>query len=399
MNFKCILQLFVIFTFTACSTNVVEIKNEKQGRLKASVQLEVCGEKKFLLDEESVPMPRYTQIVSLKGGKKYFTFLNKYNNSIYLFDYDKSIFEHRIAWDKEGANGISGMRAYHIKSLDSIYLYDKKRMGLYLSNNEGNILRRISLRGKKKDKKWFLKFPQFIPNAIAPFIETTDELLFTGFGSPEIQDSKLSKFKITVRLNLNMNDLNYSFSYPSSLYNDNYNWGDSYFTLVYSDLHPDGNKLLLSFPVSHNLYVADLHTGEYKTVYAGSNFAGSICSFDKSSKNTTLEYRRDQIQTQDWYTAIKYDKYRKVYYRFIMKSSAVEKSNTSWKEKPIAVIIFNEDFDYLGETVIGTMKDFNWQNSFVTEEGLNIEYIETKFEEVYLTLKIFTIKKLYNERS
>ena len=36
----------------------------------------------------------------------------------------------------------------------------------------------------------------------------------------------------------------------------------------------------------------------------------------------------------------------------------------------------DEQFNYLGETPLGTSDEWNWSNSFVTEEGLNIEYID-----------------------
>jgi hypothetical protein len=54
----------------------------------------------------------------------------------------------------------------------------------------------------------------------------------------------------------------------------------------------------------------------------------------------------------------------------------------------------DKNFNYLGETTIGKGdKEWFWQNSFVTKEGLNIEYIEKDSEE-YLTFKIFTIKNI-----
>ena len=65
-----------------------------------------------------------------------------------------------------------------------------------------------------------------------------------------------------------------------------------------------------------------------------------------------------------------------------------------YKEKSIAVIVMDENFKYLGETTIGIWKNWNWQNSFVTCEGLNIEYTDKDPKESYLTLKIFTIKKI-----
>ena len=65
------------------------------------------------------------------------------------------------------------------------------------------------------------------------------------------------------------------------------------------------------------------------------------------------------------------------------------------KDKLINVIIMNEKFEYLGETTLGTGKEWNWANSFVTEEGLNIEYLDKNdLDENYLIFKILTLKKL-----
>ena len=91
---------------------------------------------------------------------------------------------------------------------------------------------------------------------------------------------------------------------------------------------------------------------------------------------------------QDFYTAIRYDKYRKVYYRFLWKGIKNASIHSKLDDKPFAVIIMDENFNYLGETEIGTGKDWNWWNSFVTSEGLNIEYIEKEFKEVYLTVNL-----------
>ena len=77
-----------------------------------------------------------------------------------------------------------------------------------------------------------------------------------------------------------------------------------------------------------------------------------------------------------------------------MKSIPVNIKSVDWKEKPIAVIIFDENFNYLGETVIGTGENWYWQNSFVTEEGLNIEYIDNDLEEKYLRFRIFVVQNL-----
>ena len=98
---------------------------------------------------------------------------------------------------------------------------------------------------------------------------------------------------------------------------------------------------------------------------------------------------------QDMYGAIIYDRFRNVYYRIIRKAIPNAPMDTSWKEKEIAVILMDEEFNYLGETELGPEKQWHWQNSFVTEEGLNIEYLDhNDINEVNLTLKIFVPKKI-----
>jgi hypothetical protein len=97
----------------------------------------------------------------------------------------------------------------------------------------------------------------------------------------------------------------------------------------------------------------------------------------------------------DLYAGIKYDKFRKVYYRFLRKAIPDATRETNLKDKPISVIIFDENFNYLGETTLGASRNYNWQNSFVTENGLNIEYNDdTDTKEDHLTLKTFIPQKI-----
>jgi len=66
------------------------------------------------------------------------------------------------------------------------------------------------------------------------------------------------------------------------------------------------------------------------------------------------------------------------------------------KNKEHGVIIMDKDFNYLGETIIGNEKHWNFDNVFVTREGLNIEYLDFSqdTEEEYLRFKIFIPKQL-----
>ena len=90
-----------------------------------------------------------------------------------------------------------------------------------------------------------------------------------------------------------------------------------------------------------------------------------------------------------------YDPWRKAYYRFMQQGIKGATSQDQLTEKPVVVIMMDEQFNYLGETVLGTSDVWNWNNSFVTKEGLNIEYIgDIGINEDYLTLKVLSPKAL-----
>jgi hypothetical protein len=395
MKLRYLFSFILASILLSCSTNTISIKNDKQGYLKSSVRLEIEFVKKFKLDSVSAPRPQYIQIFEIEGGMRYFTFLNKFNNSIYVYDYLTEAFIKKLSYSRSGTEAIQNMMGYHIKSWDSIYSYNKTLVQVVLANDKGSVLSRISLHGEKFDSKWFITHPQYLPKTVIPFIETQDELLLPGFYIAFIPKSIISSFNLIARINLKTKNVRFSYHYPNQLYGHDYNWPGWGFTDVFAELHPDGKHLIFSFPMSHDLYISDVNSEEYKKVYAGSNFAGIISSLNKRPKKTTGINSQEHFMHQDTYTAIKYDRYRNVYYRFLLNAISSESNYSNGLEKPITIIVMDKDFNYLGETCIGKAnKEWCWQNAFVTKEGLNIEYIEKDIDEEYLILKIITIKNI-----
>ena len=115
----CLLALIL----SNCSTDVLNVKNEKHGRLENKVTIEITDVKRFHLDKETAPKPQYTQLFESSGKTRYLTLLNRYNNSIYFYDYSNCTFVKKIIYNKKGPDAILIMTGYFIKSLDSIYIY------------------------------------------------------------------------------------------------------------------------------------------------------------------------------------------------------------------------------------------------------------------------------------
>ncbi|MCF8716347.1 DUF4221 family protein [Joostella atrarenae] len=392
---RVLLGIIIVFTFYSCSESIAKIKNEKEGELNASIKLVEVGSKSFSLDSDTAPQPQYIQIVKDSTGTREITFLNNYNNSIYYYNYDSSQFTNKITFDKNGPDAIKNPMGYYIKNKDSIYIYDMGTADVKISNMEGRVSNSISLRGVEDSKTWFSQYPQYIPRTVIPLMATNDELMLTGQIMRTVPEDMVDIFRFTSHVNFKTNKVHFTHHYPRELYGNNYNWEGEIFTDVYPLLDVANKRFIYSFPISHRLYISGINSSDYTKVYAGSNEVGTIESIDKEPENVNRTELLSHIIKTDEYTAILYDKYREVYYRFLLKSIPNAKKSTQFKEKELAVIVMDKEFNYLGETIIGEWKEWNWYNSFVTEEGLNIEFLEkSDIEELYLNLKIFIPEKL-----
>jgi hypothetical protein len=396
------ITLFVLFcaiSITCCTTGTVSIINEKKGTLKGSVKLVNIAEKKFILDSVSAPRPPYMQLYIDSNGKANLTFINTHANSIYFYDYASTVFLNKIAYKKNGIKVIDNLRAYYIRNLDSIYLFDRVKNEIAIANSKGQLFSKFSLINNMNymDPVWTYLYPQYLPLTVTSMMVTKTSIVFPGQYMFSVPKAIIDTFSFTANISFADNLVTHVHHYPQSLYGFNYNWGRGIFNGVYAELSPKEGEIVYSFPISHDVYIASINKDGYRTVFAGSNEAGTISSFDKGL--TTKKKLPDddlilKICRTDLYTAIRYDRYRKVYYRYLIRAIPDATKKTSMKEKPLVIIVFDENFNYQGETTLGKWENYYWENSFVTEEGLNMEYIDKdNLNEDQLTIKIFALQK------
>ena len=380
-----LLSFFLVIS--SCTHNTIRVVNEKKGKLTATHKLTISGEKKFYLDSVTAPFPPYIQLIEDSLDNELLTFLNPYNHSIYFYNYTDTNYINRIQYNREGANAILKPAGYYIHNVDSIYIYNMPMTEIVLSNGTGTVSNKISLRSN--DPKWPLYLPQYLLSTTNPIYIINHHLILTGQSFFSIPEQNLSKFRFSACIDIGTNQLEYYHTYPEEVYGNNTNWEGGLPTQVYPALSPD-SALVYSFPASHDLYISVYNSNQYKKVYGGSNHANTIRSIDREAKNTPDELVVAHYLQQDMYAAIIYDSFRNFYYRFLLKGVPGATFSTPKEEKPIIIIMMDENFNYLGETNIGTGKEWNWNNSFVTKEGLNIEYIGEDLNEDYLTFKIFS---------
>lgn len=394
---KKILCIAVVITviISCTNSNIIRIENPKQGMLNNSYQLVSKDTKSFSLDSMTAPRPIYIQLLKNANGEdSILTFLNQYNNSIYFYNYRSNCFLYNIALNKDDNNKFNRIGGYYYKNRDSIYVYDMAEVKLYLTDTDGTMRQPIQLHDENPD--WPLYFPQYMLNTVNPIVENKGKLLMTGQYFPSIPMSIINKFRFSSYIDLKTNQVEYHSTYPKELYGLGANWEGGISTAVYSVLSPD-NKVIHSYPISHNLYISEWNGEADSITYGGSNVARTISSIDrKETARTPNELILAHYIQQNLYGAVLYDSYRKLYYRFLLQGIPNACLNTLKEEKPISIIIMDDKFNYLGESIIGTGKELNWKNSFITSEGLNIEYIDNNdTEENYLTFKIFYPKAIH----
>jgi hypothetical protein len=386
-----------IFIFS-CTNNVVHIKNVNQGKMKGSYSLVMEGEKEFLLDYNTAPKPPYIQLIE-DSGKRILSFYNPYINAIYFFDYETAEYYKSISYDREGPDAIPHIGAYFAVTSDSIYILNSPLMRIDLSDSSGIIKQKYPLipsyDSQSRDFSWALYYPQYDIQTFNPIIKYQDRLFLPGLAPFAVADSSINKFRFMTCFDINNHEVNYFHTYPAELYGNNVSWNDPIYTQAYTEITSDGD-FIISFPVSHDLYAAKWNEEKYETIYGGSNNAKTIASINCEFGMPTSNMLIDNYLKNDLYSAILFDPWRRVYYRFYSKRKPDATVKTSIREKEYGVVIMDENFQYLGETIIGNEQTWNFANSFVTLEGLNIEYMNFSedSEEEFLRFKIFILKQL-----
>lgn len=374
----------------SCTNSRVNTKNKTAADQEATYQLVMSGEKQFSLDTETKVKPPYMQLVEEADGRRILTFLNQRTNAIYFYNYTDTSYIKNIQYNREGADAILRVSAYFIKSPDSIYIYNMPKVEVLLTNGEKQIERRISLMGP--DANWPLYYPQYYLGTVNPMMKAGDKLYISGFSPFSLPDSLVHRFRHTTFIDMQTNQTDFQHTYPADLFGGK-NWGGDLSMLVYPALLADGT-LVHSYPVSPDLYIRHLGDTTVSTVYAGSKEATEIRPIDHELLKTTNEQMIVSYLEQDQYGPILHDPYRNLYYRYYFKPIPGTTPKTPINKKPFAIILLDEEFNYLGETNIGAGDEWNWQNSFVTSEGLNIEYTGEESDDDHLILKIFTPEKL-----
>lgn len=385
MKLYCIILIFLCFS---CSETIVN-RNELKEQLIPTYELIEDGEKTFILDSESQPRNRCIQLFrNPQNDSTYYSFYNEYNNSIYIFDFESTSFIKKIQLQKEGPDGVYPHRSgYYISSFDSIYFYSMATQRVYILNSQGKKYHTIDLRFNMDSEK----IPPTIKvEADSPMYKIGNNLYLCGGINEEFADADSINHLIITKINVCKDDATPELfvGYPESYRQGN--WGEAYFRNTFWCYNKKEKLFLISFPNDHYIYKTDLT--KVTKIYAGSMYANSISSIDYSKSIPTPKKKRiAHYLSSYYYRAIIYDKYKNIYYRIIEHPWINYNPNERPWKKPLSIIIYDSNFQFLGETKLAEEYNLSANNFIITKEGLLIRKETNNEDEIKYT--VFKLKE------
>lgn len=243
------------------------------------------------------------------------------------------------------------IKAFKIINFDSILLYSPKGKRLVLMDSGGVIKWQYTF--KETINPSFTNLPPpspFIGNS-SPLDVHGDTITCTGFLVGEHEKLSHDKRFIRIQLMMKTNQVQYDLTYPEIYRKPN--WGGDHFRTVFSHFDNTHEELLISTPADHYITIVS-KKNTVRSVFMGPKNPICIESYkypkserDKSNiKNITVLFF-----TNPSYKNILYDKYRNLYYRILEKPLPLSALNSKGAGvKSIKLLIYNQDFKYLGET-------------------------------------------------
>lgn len=311
-----------------------------QSELPENKSVEVLNVIDSLIIPIDETIPHYPGVVDYLADENLLAITNTQGRSIMLFDLDEKSLAHNIEFEREGPNGVSYLFAMSFASKDTIVILDGYR-GIKLSDREGNILLSsimISAAGN------------FIP--VTPILAGNNLVAYSR-GPIEAfnEDNFLNKPNNSLAITFHTVDStqNQWLSYPETFGKDTWAAQHLWFYPTYNKA---SNQLIFANAGSDSVWVMEGDRLQNQSqVYFGTQsfIAPTKYTTGKPGQSTPVEQEDMDnwfIKEASTYGAIHFDEFSRLYYRLI---SLPNPAGTSIAEKPLVLLVANEDFSEIKE--------------------------------------------------
>jgi hypothetical protein len=378
---KGFLIIGIILTLVQCSG-----KNEARHDYPTKVELIPSSQITFTLDSLTSHQSNAKFYHDEKSGRDYLVCFNKNNRRLVFYDFAtrQRVFSTKFA--SEGPNGVGEMCFFHVHNLDSIFIQSPP-IRFVLADTSGRVTKVYAL----NESPGYLSSYCLISN------QNYNPIRDGKFYFPSWPDGFGENLK--VRNNSVLGQIDLASGRANTLpvlYPTFFKQGEWH--MIHYEigilLHPQGG-FLLNFPGADSVY--HWQNGKSTPHYAASADAvepaqaGSHSIADDQKKYDRL------ILEQPVYPTLVYDNYRKVYYRLAWlahdDTSILDDIVRIYVEKPLKIIILDENLVKIGETNLPANRYFSFQ-CFLGPEGLYLSDAHPDNPEIQEDRLSFTLLKL-----
>ena len=370
------LPLTTLSPITSCQKSYQTAENPE-----TKYELTISKSLDFELNNSKTAYTRGVQVYPT-NDPKYLLFFHSTGNYISIYDLKTEELANEIHFEFEGPKRVPRSINYaYTHNFDSIFLFDPLPQQIYLVDSAGNNIDQFDL--QLEDMHYTF------PNGTHPPYFNKGTLFLPTYPSP-MENATSSDYGL-VEFDIDRKSLGTKY-YLSKKYDEGFWDKHSYRNAVFT-YNEDTDAIIMSFPNDEYIYVKEAQGNKSK------HFAGS--SEMKTLKPLANELYNDDGKTfrmqaeQGFYSGLKYDRWRKVYYRFAYKPISKFADRSTLGENA-SIIILDNEFEIIGESPINA-KTYSFGISFITEEGLYF-FNNSKYEKEDDSQFSFDLFKLKNAK-
>lgn len=350
LKFKYIVAFHILFSFTSCNKklnkNIDSCNYSKYTHtLNRANQDSLIS---FPLDSESSAKIDYIKYYDTEG-ESVFSFLNPYNNKIYLYDYQSNELRNTVVLNSK--NKIS---AYEFISMDSIVTYDYKSHKLRIQDSSGVVINEVIL-PSQQSRNGFYSYPT--THADLKYVSG----YFYLIGGHSTTSKADNDSKSVLKVKEDFTHYEYVNEFPQ-LYRNSFFGGSHYRMDITYTYNSNTKKFIFSFPASHEVF----STSDFIEI---KNYCASYknkISIPEYTEEISSQKRFEFVAKNYFYLAILYDPYRDVYYRICLLPKKIDSVDTNSYDRDLAVIILDKNLKKIGEVLLENNKDFSLSNILST---------------------------------
>ncbi len=317
----------------------------------------------------------------IANGASFISFFDERSATITIYEFlsQKRIDKIKLKKIMEGRSLYKP--SVYIRNFDSIFITNGAL--LYMFNSKGE--KKISIDFLTGTDKYAV-FENYKPPVLS------GNNLYVGV-RPYVEETSLEairKWKLLYAFNLTNNKREMFYSLPEVYRENLYGYSFMNYTYCYND---KGN-FVFCFPADTAIYETDL-MGYHRSYYAKSRFQDApIQPISKEVIENDKGY--NEFRKRDSYGAIFFDPYRKRYLRLVRHRAADTDQISLNSEKIQSIMILDDNFKIIGESVI--TDDFSFSSIFFTVEGGMYARVNSKDENALHFVRLLYVDERHEER-